>query len=92
MSDPLVISALENGEPKLMAGQAEALLDKLDRLLRLRRACAAADKHLALMFWNHPEGEKNVAASHLNVPASLARLGEALQEPATGLRRATKAR
>ncbi|MCF3999589.1 hypothetical protein L2E47_58590, partial [Pseudomonas aeruginosa] len=30
MSDPLVISALENGEPKLMAGQAEALLDKLD--------------------------------------------------------------
>lgn len=34
MSDPLVISALENGEPKLMAGQAEALLDKLDRLLR----------------------------------------------------------
>ncbi|MGV8763023.1 cobaltochelatase subunit CobN, partial [Pseudomonas aeruginosa] len=48
---------------------AEALLDKLDRLLRLRRL-PAADKHLALMFWNHPEGEKNVAASHPNVPAS----------------------
>ncbi|HGP1216276.1 TPA: cobaltochelatase subunit CobN [Pseudomonas aeruginosa] len=86
MSDPLVISALENGEPKLMAGQAEALLDKLDRLLRLRRL-PAADKHLALMFWNHPEGEKNVAASHLNVPASLARLGEALR--AAGYRVAT---
>lgn len=80
------ISALENGEPKLMAGQAEALLDKLDRLLRLRRL-PAADKHLALMFWNHPEGEKNVAASHLNVPASLARLGEALR--AAGYRVAT---
>lgn len=39
MSDPLVISALENGEPKLMAGQAEALLDKLDRLLRRCVAC-----------------------------------------------------
>ncbi|MFP9006759.1 cobaltochelatase subunit CobN, partial [Pseudomonas aeruginosa] len=86
MSDPLVISALENGEPKLMAGQAEALLDKLDRLLRLRRL-PAADKHLALMFWNHPEGEKNVSASHLNVPASLARLGEALR--AAGYRVAT---
>ena len=86
MSDPLVISALENGEPKLMAGQAEALLDKLDRLLRLRRL-PATDKHLALMFWNHPEGEKNVAASHLNVPASLARLGEALR--AAGYRVAT---
>ena len=69
-----------------MAGQAEALLDKLDRLLRLRRL-PAADKHLALMFWNHPEGEKNVAASHLNVPASLARLGEALR--AAGYRVAT---
>ncbi len=39
------------------------------------------------MFWNHPEGEKNVAASHLNVPASLARLGEALR--AAGYRVAT---
>lgn len=77
MSDPLVISALEHGEPKLMAGQAEALLGKLDRLVRLRRL-PTAQKHLALMFWNHPEGEKNIAASHLNVPASLARLSESL--------------
>lgn len=51
------------------------------------RRLPAADKHLALMFWNHPEGEKNVAASHLNVPASLARLGEALR--AAGYRVAT---
>ncbi|MDF5829457.1 cobaltochelatase subunit CobN [Pseudomonas aeruginosa] len=50
MSDPLVISARENGEPKLMArAAAEALLDKLDRLLR-RASPAATDKHLALMF------------------------------------------
>ncbi len=40
-----------------MAGQAEAPLDKLDRLLRLRRL-PAADKHLALMFWNHPRREE----------------------------------
>lgn len=79
MSDPLVISALENGEPKLMPTQAEALLDKLDRLIRLRRL-PAAEKKLALMFWNHPDGERNIAASHLNVPASLAELGRALKE------------
>lgn len=78
MSDPLVISALENGEPKLMEGQVEALLGKLDRLVRLRQR-PVAEKHLALMFWNHPDGERNLSASHLNVPASLARLSDALQ-------------
>ncbi|MFH6598665.1 cobaltochelatase subunit CobN [Ectopseudomonas khazarica] len=77
MSDPLVISALEEGEPRLMPGQAEALLGKLDRLIRLRQL-PAQDKRLALMFWNHPDGERNVAASHLNVPASLAALSAAL--------------
>ncbi|QSL92739.1 cobaltochelatase subunit CobN [Ectopseudomonas toyotomiensis] len=77
MSDPLVITALEEGEPALMARQAEALLGKLDRLIRLRQL-PVAQKRLALMFWNHPDGERNVAASHLNVPASLATLSAAL--------------
>lgn len=77
MSDPLVITALEQGEPILMTGQAEALLGKLDRLTRLRQM-PAMDKHLAIMFWNHPEGERNVAASHLNVPTSLVVLGAVL--------------
>lgn len=78
MSDPLVITALEAGEPTLMTKQAEALLGKLDRLIRLRQL-PAAQKRLALMFWNHPDGERNVAASHLNVPASLAMLSAALE-------------
>ncbi|MCQ4292124.1 cobaltochelatase subunit CobN [Pseudomonas stutzeri] len=78
MSDTLVISALQDGEPQLMEGQVEALLDKLDRLVRLRQR-PADEKHLALMFWNHPDGERNLSASHLNVPASLAGLSDALQ-------------
>ncbi|WP_395503116.1 cobaltochelatase subunit CobN [Ectopseudomonas mendocina] len=79
MSDPLVLTALEDGEPTLMVNQAEALLSKLDRLIRLRQL-PDRQKHLALMFWNHPDGERNIAASHLNVPASLAALSVALGE------------
>ncbi|EIK51958.1 cobaltochelatase subunit CobN [Stutzerimonas stutzeri TS44] len=78
MSDPLVIAAVENGEPTPIAEQLDALLAKADRLARLRHL-PASEKHLALMFWNHPEGEKNVAASNLNVPRSLANLLAALQ-------------
>ncbi|WP_421682149.1 cobaltochelatase subunit CobN [Stutzerimonas urumqiensis] len=88
MTDPLVIAAIENGEPVPIPEQVEALLGKVDSLTRLRRL-APAEKHLALMFWNHPDGEKNVAASNLNVPHSLAHLSVALHEagydvPATG--------
>ncbi|MCO7632255.1 cobaltochelatase subunit CobN [Pseudomonas guariconensis] len=78
MSDPLVLTALDDGDPVLMVDQAEALLRKLDRLVRLRQL-PAKEKRLALMFWNHPEGERNLAASHLNVPASLAALSASLE-------------
>ncbi len=79
MTDPLVIAAVENGEPMPIPEQVDALLHKVTRLARLRRL-APADKHLALMFWNHPDGEKNLAASNLNVPRSLAHLTTALQQ------------
>lgn len=79
MSDPLVISAVERGEPVAIPEQVEALLSKAERLARLR-SLPPAEKSLALFFWNHPEGEKNIAASHLNVPASLAALTQALAE------------
>ncbi|WP_313513369.1 cobaltochelatase subunit CobN [Pseudomonas sp.] len=79
MSDPLVIAAVEDGEPLPIEEQLDALLGKIDSLARLRRL-PAAEKHLALMFWNHPDGEKNIAASHLNVPRSLERLTDALHQ------------
>ncbi|WP_445376323.1 cobaltochelatase subunit CobN [Niveispirillum fermenti] len=78
MADPMVIGALADGEPVLMAAQADALIAKLKRLATLRRK-PAADKHLALMFWNHPEGEKNISASNLNIPRSLEHLTKALK-------------
>ncbi|TBV09978.1 cobaltochelatase subunit CobN [Phytopseudomonas dryadis] len=73
MSDPLVIAAVEEGEPLPLEEQVDALLAKVDGLARLRHT-PAADKRLALMFWNHPDGERNIAASNLNVPKSLERL------------------
>ena len=79
MTDPLVIAAIENGEPAPLPEQLDALLDKVDRLARLRHL-PAPEKRLALMFWSHPDGEKNVAASNLNVPRSLAKLTSALRE------------
>ncbi|NNT94802.1 cobaltochelatase subunit CobN [Stutzerimonas nitrititolerans] len=79
MTDPLVIAAIENGEPVSIPQQLDALLAKVDRLTRLRRL-APAEKRLAVMFWNHPDGERNVAASNLNVPRSLAHLTAALQQ------------
>ncbi len=38
------------------------------------RAIAPRDKRVALFFWNHPVGEKNLAASNLNLPKSLAKV------------------
>ena len=84
MTDPLVIAAIEDGEPTPIPEQVEALLGKVNSLARLRRL-APAEKRLALMFWNHPDGEKNLAASNLNVPRSLARLTTALREAGYGV-------
>ncbi|KRW62122.1 cobaltochelatase subunit CobN [Pseudomonas sp. TTU2014-080ASC] len=79
MSDPLVISAVEKGEPVLIPEQAEALMRKVNRLVRLQ-TLPVGQKRLALLFWNHPDGEKNISASHLNVPRSLATLSARLAE------------
>lgn len=73
VSDPTVISATEEGALQPIPEQVEALAAKLARLARLR-AQPASDKHLALLFWNSPDGEKNLSASHLNVPRSIASL------------------
>lgn len=73
MSDPIVLSAVEDGAEIPLPAQVDALVGKLKNLAALRRM-PAADKHLALMFWNYPAGEKNLAASNLNVPASIERI------------------
>ncbi len=77
MSDPLVLSAVENGAEVILPAQLDALMGKLKRLVALRRK-KAPEKHLAILFWNYPAGEKNLAASNLNVPASIDNITAAL--------------
>lgn len=79
MSDPMVLSALQDGAAVPMAEQVDGLLDKLRKLIELRRK-PASDKQLALMFWNYPAGERNFGASHLNVPLSIENITRALNQ------------
>ncbi|MDO5680450.1 MAG: cobaltochelatase subunit CobN, partial [Pelistega sp.] len=71
---------------------SEKLIDKIrpleaqiDRLLMRLRALTAlqttpnSQKKLALMFWNHPDNNKSISASGLNVPKSLELLLQALK-------------
>lgn len=73
VSDPIVVAAVEKGATVPMPEQVELLAAKLARLVALRTK-PAHDKHVVLFFWNHPVGEKNLAASNLNLPQSLAKL------------------
>ena len=79
MSDPMVLSALQDGAAVPMAAQVDGLLNKLRKLIALRRK-PAQDKQLALMFWNYPAGERNFGASHLNVPVSIENITLALKQ------------
>lgn len=77
ISDPLVLSAATAGVDDLLPLQADALIAKLQSLVALRHT-PAADKRLALMFWNYPAGEKNLGASNLNLPRSIVSIQAAL--------------
>jgi cobaltochelatase CobN len=89
MSDPLVLGAVERGEQVPIPEQIDALAAKLARLAALRRK-PAVEKKLALMFWNYPAGEKNLSASHLNVPRSLETLSRRLYEAGYKVRPSTE--
>ncbi|MCS2608541.1 cobaltochelatase subunit CobN [Halomonas dongshanensis] len=77
ISDPIVLSAVEAGREVLLPAQVDALIGKLQHLVALRHL-PAEDKRLALLFWNHPAGEKNLGASNLNVPRSVLSIRQAL--------------
>ncbi len=53
-----------------IAPQAAAVAAKALRLAALQRK-PAADKRVAMFFWNYPPGEKNLSASFMNLPRSL---------------------
>lgn len=81
VSDPTVISATTAGVEDLLPEQADALIGKLKHLVALRHT-PNPDKKLGLMFWNYPAGEKNLGASNLNIPRSIASIQATLTEQA----------
>lgn len=78
-TDPMVIEAVAAGELVPLTRQIDALVAKAGRLAALKQK-PAAEKQIALMFWNYPPGEKNLGASNLNLPRSLERLSATLKE------------
>jgi cobaltochelatase CobN len=79
MIDPIVLTAIEGGAEVPLSAQVDALVGKLKNLVALRRK-PAAEKHLAMLFWNYPAGEKNLAASNLHVPSSIEAITAALAQ------------
>ena len=70
MSDPLVLAAVEQGEPVAIPEQINLLIGRFIAIAALQQNTPANTK-VALMFWNSPSGEKNLSASNLNVPKSI---------------------
>ncbi len=70
MSDPVVISAIEEGEPAAIPEQVELLIGRFKAMAKLQVA-KREDLNIALLFWNSPAGEKNFSASNLNVARSI---------------------
>ncbi|MBD9367094.1 cobaltochelatase subunit CobN [Xanthomonas sp. XNM01] len=78
--DPLIVAAGKSRTPpQPIAAQIRALAAKALNYAALRRT-PAADKQVAIVFYNYPPGEKNIGASGLNLPASLHATLAALRE------------
>lgn len=78
MSDPLVLSAIENGEPRIIPEQVDLLVGRFMAMAKLQRE-QRNNLNVALLFWNSPSGEKNLSASNLNVPRSIENILNTMQ-------------
>ncbi|WP_421955541.1 cobaltochelatase subunit CobN [Polaromonas sp.] len=72
MVDAMLITARDGktGVLQPIAAQIDAVADKVAALARLQQA-PPAERRVAMMVYNYPQGEGNFGASFLNVPKSL---------------------
>ena len=79
--DPIVVTAHgEQGRTvELIERQAQAVVDKASRLVRLQTR-PRAEQQLVVMVYNYPPGGSHFGASFLNVPRSLEVVSTRLQE------------
>ncbi|MBI2306389.1 MAG: cobaltochelatase subunit CobN [Rhodocyclales bacterium] len=80
IADAVVAGAQKKGDDAVtvIPAQSAAVVAKVLNQVRLQRL-SNADKKVAVMFWNYPPGEKNLSASYLNLPQSLAATLKSLQ-------------
>ena len=70
--DPLVLWAEHEGVIQPIPEQINAMVNKASALIALQQNSGP----FAVMVYNYPPGERNIAASFMNVPRSLANLSE----------------
>lgn len=61
-----------------IAPQVDQLTARIERWTRLQQT-KNADKHIAIVYYNHPPGRHNIGADNLDVPASLLEILNALR-------------
>lgn len=84
MIDPLIVAAGKSRTPpQPIQAQIRALANKALNYAKLRHL-PAADKRVAIVFYNYPPGEKNLGASGLNLPRSLHAALAAMREAGYG--------
>lgn len=89
VSQPIVIAAAGQAQIDSLTGiavtrlesipsQVEQLTARVSRWARLQQM-RNADKHVAIVYYNHPPGRHNIGADNLDVPASLLEILNALK-------------
>jgi len=90
IGQPLVVAALgqpqrdrqtgiEHRPPVMLEAEVSRLAARVERWLALRSK-PNRDKHIALIYYNHPPGRQNIGADNLDVPASLFDMLHALKD------------
>ena len=81
VTDIQIAAATRKGDEQVVAiaAQADAVVNKAVNLVKLQRA-QPADRQIIMFFWNYPPGEKNLSASFMNLPRSLAGTLAAMKE------------
>ncbi|WP_133406490.1 cobaltochelatase subunit CobN [Parashewanella tropica] len=77
-TDPIVITATENGKKVIMEHQLDALVERAINHAKLAHL-ANKDKKVATFIWNYPPGEKNIGAAFLDVPGSIEQIAKGMK-------------
>ncbi len=78
-SDPTIIAANYNGAKTVISYQLDALVERAFNHANLAHI-KNSDKKVATFIWNYPPGEKNIGAAFLDIPASIEKIAQSMQD------------